>query len=729
MYAASTVGREALAKRGLKGQMGGAFAFSAAAGGGESFTRILDETGEEAALTAIITGIASGGLDAVTPMRALKRILPQEQFKDAAEEVAGAVYRKRGVFSRALREAGKSGAAESVTETMQEIVQNGALEVVRGMGEDLEDSFIERMLDEGKLSQYKNAAVAGLVGGAGMGAFTGAIGQDPDTAEPTERQIQISAPDQESESAPENTPEDDAADRAAQRREEVIQNSQGLPQKRREIPREDPSAARAAAQKDVADKSLPAQREQKTEEQATASRESIQAQIAEQVASLPKAREKAKQIIKEITEGQRGQGSYRNDGVGEKVTITPPDGPVSTTDVSGALPDPAATTPPMEGLVGQDVEYNGNKGLLIEKDDGYYVSTQDNGDVLVESGLNKSPTELGIVPVSGNLKFENDFEIDTKTKKFNLRGEDYTLTRIIRDADGNALSLAVRDSKGKRKTIRTKSVVDRADAQMTPAPDFSQIQVEMDDLPATDQIERTPVVLKATDKKPTFKKAENYEETGEYIVTFADGDRYTLYFDDDAKEAGDEVYFTSEDGKVASLDGMLGETRQETIDELIAHRQKLIDAGENSYNTPLNPEVSSDTLFKGYNLVTDHPEGQLKLTDLRKKFRKLEDNQFDNLVERLTDPELNSEDLMVVQDGVISHPETAQEIEAERLAEERMIAGQGLQTDTMQGNVARMNDQLALAGTQAESDFASRSNTAGIAGTVAGVTANQTLGA
>ena len=208
------------------------------------------------------------------------------------------------------------------------------------------------------------------------------------------------------------------------------------------------------------------------------------------------------------------------------------------------------------------------------------------------------------------------------------------------------------------------------------------------------QLERTPVVLKATDKKPTFKKAENYEETGEYIVTFADGDRYTLYFDDDAKEAGDEVYFTSEDGKVASLDGMLGETRQETIDELIAHRQKLIDAGENSYNTPLNPEVSSDTLFKGYNLVTDHPEGQLKLTDLRKKFRKLEDNQFDNLVERLTDPELNSEDLMVVQDGVISHPETAQEIEAERLAEERMIAEEADFDEGLQG---LMDDDMLYA--------------------------------
>ena len=62
-----------------------------------------------------------------------------------------------------------------------------------------------------------------------------------------------------------------------------------------------------------------------------------------------------------------------------------------------------------------------------------------------------------------------------------------------------------------------------------------------------------------------------------------------MYFDDSAKEAGDEVYFTSEDGKVSALDGMLGETKQETIDELIAHRQKLIDAGENSYKPPLKP--------------------------------------------------------------------------------------------------------------------------------------------
>ena len=1064
MYAVSTVGREALAKRGLKGQMSGAFAFSAAAGAGESFTRIFDETGEEAALTAIVTGVASGGLDAITPMRALKRILPQEQFRDAAEEVAGAIYKKKGIFSRALKEAGKSGVAEGVTETMQEIVQNGALEVVRGMGEELEDSFIERMLSDAKISQYKNAAVAGLVGGTGIGAFTGAVGQDPDSIEPTERQLQLPSPDKDSEPEASINPEDEAIAQAEQRRKEVIKNAQGLPQKRREIPREDPSAARAAAQQDVADRSLPSRREQKTEEQATASRESIQAQIKAQVAGLPAQRDNAKKIIQELLDG-----TYRNEGVGETVTIPAAENATpeadAPTETSGTLPDPADVSSPLSELVGRDVEYSGNKGLLSRREDGFYVVTQDNGDVFIESGENKTANELGVVPITQDLEFENDFQIDPKTKKFTLRGKEYTLARIIKDQDGNPLSLAVRDDKGKRKTIKEKAVLNRVQAQMNPAPDLSQVKVEMDDLPAsiqrklieqsdqevipdqvsaqeaidiaqsmpnaeslieaveeaasfravplaedtytpqtftqtirrpentvlseaiaeinkgqpsqrTDideakidslltgekvpykdgnsfvsvedaeettpnakaeiksalvdlfdagmpkaflsdvngiyvhgnilddemngvyektkgfvsiysslikasskdqsgqtnrpatlrfvlahelghafdvtnnhtanspefsvevngaatthidfelgsimaelannfnnktelglefaypfgtafdmfnakpekgtaiiqqeafaqsfavfhsspeileqyapvtynymknllqseqidngqrqntspqddtetsgvrpdvrpqtelrdvqvqdgggdrrdggrspveeeasqelgqppiqsdgdsagrpvQLGRTEVVLKATDKKPTFKKAENYEETGEYIVTFADGDRYTLYFDDDAKDAGDEVYFTSEDGKIT---GVLGETKEETINELQEHRQKLIDAGENSYNTPINPEVSSDTVFKGYNLVTDHPEGQLKLTDLRKKFRKLEDNQFDNLVERLTDSELDSEDLMVVQDGVISHPETVQQIEEERLAEERMIA-------------------------------------------------------
>ena len=178
--------------------------------------------------------------------------------------------------------------------------------------------------------------------------------------------------------------------------------------------------------------------------------------------------------------------------------------------------------------------------------------------------------------------------------------------------------------------------------------------------PAEDN--RTEVVLKATDKKPTFKKAENYEDTGNYIVTFADGDRYTLYFDDDAKDGGDEVYFTSEDGKVT---GLLGETKEETITQLQEHRQKLIEAGKNSFNTPLDPIVSSDTSFKAYNLITDHPEGKLELTKVRKKFKKLEDNQFDQMIADLIEKEGFS-----LEDGVLSDPEAVEE----RLAEERYLA-------------------------------------------------------
>mgnify|MGYP000048698441 FL=1 len=49
-----------------------------------------------------------------------------------------------------------------------------------------------------------------------------------------------------------------------------------------------------------------------------------------------------------------------------------------------------------------------------------------------------------------------------------------------------------------------------------------------------------------------------------------------------------------------------------------------------------------------------------------------------------------------------------------------VAAGQGLQTEAMQGNVGRMNDQFSLASKQAESDFQKRSSASEIAGTVAG---------
>ena len=116
---------------------------------------------------------------------------------------------------------------------------------------------------------------------------------------------------------------------------------------------------------------------------------------------------------------------------------------------------------------------------------------------------------------------------------------------------------------------------------------------------------------------------------------------------------------------------MLGTTQKETIEDLLSHRKQLLDAEKNSYNVPLNPEVSMDTRSAAFGAVVDSDTGTFKVSALRRKFKKLEDNQFDQLIKVLTDPDLDSEDLMVVQDGVISHSETVQQIEDERLAEER----------------------------------------------------------
>ena len=48
---------------------------------------------------------------------------------------------------------------------------------------------------------------------------------------------------------------------------------------------------------------------------------------------------------------------------------------------------------------------------------------------------------------------------------------------------------------------------------------------------------------------------------------------------------------------------MLGTTKQEAINSLIDHRQKLIDA-DKTHTTPLNPEVGSEIVFKAFDFIS-----------------------------------------------------------------------------------------------------------------------------
>ena len=180
--------------------------------------------------------------------------------------------------------------------------------------------------------------------------------------------------------------------------------------------------------------------------------------------------------------------------------------------------------------------------------------------------------------------------------------------------------------------------------------------------PVVSEEPRTEVTLKPHSKKPRFKKAENYEDTGEYIVSFPDGDRYRIYYDDYADEVGDTTELESLDGKVEYL----GESKNDALEAIMEHRAKLIEAGEKSYNTPLDPVVSHETVSDAWGFIFDKEGATEK--QLRTKFKRLEDNQFENLKERLLDTEVEAEDLVVMSDGKFVQQSILDEREAEQEA-------------------------------------------------------------
>jgi len=554
LYSLSTVGREALAKRGLLGQKAGAFAFGASAGAGESFTRIFDETGEEAAITALATGIVSGGLDAMMPLQALKRILPQEQFQDAAAAVGDQILRKQSVVGRALKEAGKAAGTEGITEMMQEIVQNASLETIRGMNDpSLEDSFVERMLDEGKRGQYLNAFVAGSIGGGFIGGVTGAITKDPDDAPSVTRQKLLTADgtSQEQLAADETVPKaiDDTAGTAL----EVEQTA--LTTQPKEIEQTDLTVQPAALEVDESDNVDPRltdeggtrvqqQRERmdqneqfenfQTEgraggvQQATDNRQQVQADIREEVtgidpnaervptdgrqAAIEKAQDLPDQRVardtaaaqaaarKAVQEQLASQADLRgsmkalltrievdalvqSDRQFDESEVQPNTAPPTVVEQTAAV---IAEPDTMSGLLGKEVDYQGFKGLLVRKAEGYYVSSGA-GDILVESGESKSPAELGIAATDQSVVFENDIEFDAATKTFMLYGKKYKVNSFIRDSNGKPISISAKNSSGRIVTIRNPELASRLDLKVNPPDSIVQSQISFSDLPVSVQ--------------------------------------------------------------------------------------------------------------------------------------------------------------------------------------------------------------------------------------------------
>jgi len=426
----------ALSKRARTGAGIGAFATSAGMGAGESFTRILEEEGEEAPGVALVTGIASGGLDAIAPMRALKRIFPGRQYESVAKGMAEAAQAKTPLYSRALKEMGKQAGVEGITEGMQEIVQNVALEYVESNYSDLAGAFQEALFDESKYSAYVNAAAAGVVGGGVFGGASGVFSKDPVVQE-----SRVSREDIENENF-----DGMVADTVDRVRDEPID------QEAQDVDEADDLAAR--------------REERQAQAQRNADAETRYGPLFDQI----EARRKAQEILTREEEVQ-------NEPVPGEAEDVVADQPAS---------EPQSATP-LSALEGQNVSFQGQSGVLARNDDGFFVVTQDE-DIFVESGEGQTAEALGISISDNSLQFDNEVRFDPSTSTLTLRGKDFTYLRTNSNADGNTVSIQVVDSDGNPRTIRDPEVVARVE-RLKAEGELPQFDLDLDDLPSAVQEE------------------------------------------------------------------------------------------------------------------------------------------------------------------------------------------------------------------------------------------------
>ena len=200
-------------------QAAGAFTYSAALNAGESTANLYEEADERDPVLSLAVGVSAGALDAFVPINALKRLLPSKQFKEAKDQISDQIMTNQKPIRRVLSQMGKLGAAEGVTEAVQEIIQQSAVEYVVGKKDPtLQKDFLERLFDEENRSVYLNAAIAGAVGGGIVGIPTGIVG-DPTPTRTLDEATQAEQDAQEQPTPEETEPDDPEVTRARNRQE------------------------------------------------------------------------------------------------------------------------------------------------------------------------------------------------------------------------------------------------------------------------------------------------------------------------------------------------------------------------------------------------------------------------------------------------------------------------------------------------------------------------------
>jgi hypothetical protein len=408
--------RNALSKAGMRGATAGAIVPSVGLSTGESFTRIMEETGEERAGAAFATGIVAGALDAAAPLAALKRILPKGTYQRALDDIGEKVMKDRGRFSRAMLEAGRVGGIEGLTEMTQEILQNTTVQLVEAEDNpELKDQFFSELFNETNRSLYMNAFAAGAVGGGVVGGGFGTFKKTK-----TEDEAEVS-------------------DR------EIFDEATATP----EEPNERLDAARAR-QAEVKSKQF----------------------LDDQLRKHVEARANAKRILEEQQQPEAEQTAE------PEVPQVEPEVP----DVEPQTPAEPETATPLEALENQTVTYEGQEGILVRREDGFYV-VQGDQETFIESGEAMSAESLGIVPTDVDLEFDNDVRYDPESNTINFRGDQFTYQRTNTNQDGEVVSVTAVTQDGQERTFRNPEVVGRVVRQIEESEQTFMPSIDLDDLP------------------------------------------------------------------------------------------------------------------------------------------------------------------------------------------------------------------------------------------------------
>jgi hypothetical protein len=172
-------------------------------------------------------------------------------------------------------------------------------------------------------------------------------------------------------------------------------------------------------------------------------------------------------------------------------------------------------------VVGQEVDYGGIKGKVVETENGYGVQDADGDITEIEGGASESTNqELGLSRVVDQVKASYDPETNT----LQARGKSYQLVKVNRDADGNPTSANVIDQDGKKKTFKNKKVLSTLGGP-TPAPaptatpQTEVTQITQEGQPATEvTTEATPEV------DPDIEVLNKAEETLDAAAELIDQD-------------------------------------------------------------------------------------------------------------------------------------------------------------------------------------------------------------